>query len=317
MPGPGHEAALTPDRRLALIGIPDTLTRGAVFGRLAGDIAFAPEDDGVLRLAYRLVSPAPTSVRIGSGNSGGESPGFITSRVNVTIGNEAFFMLMEGVASARDIDKALKLGLIDQVVVNLVPVVFGSGRPFFATGGLAETLAALAELWPGPLTAVLPRGNATLRPPLNHRFSLPRIPSLSRAASKSGDGCSGGRSRYLRLRASPPSLSHDAAVLRRLRHERPDANNHASIHVRGSGRRPDGRFTGIAGGTTAATYDPEHSIGDARLNHADRSQQHRQRDRQRGEERCPEVPEQNEQHHDHEDRAEEQVVLDGRNRLVN
>lgn len=40
-----------------------------------------------------------------------ESPGFITSRVNVTIGNEAFFMLMEGVASARDIDKALKLGL--------------------------------------------------------------------------------------------------------------------------------------------------------------------------------------------------------------
>jgi 3-hydroxybutyryl-CoA dehydrogenase len=40
-----------------------------------------------------------------------ESPGFITSRVNVTIGNEAFFMLMEGVASAPDIDKALKLGL--------------------------------------------------------------------------------------------------------------------------------------------------------------------------------------------------------------
>jgi 3-hydroxybutyryl-CoA dehydrogenase len=40
-----------------------------------------------------------------------ESPGFITSRVNVTIGNEAFYMLLEGVASARDIDKALKLGL--------------------------------------------------------------------------------------------------------------------------------------------------------------------------------------------------------------
>ena len=40
-----------------------------------------------------------------------ESPGFITTRVNATIGNEAFYMLMEGVASARDIDKALKLGL--------------------------------------------------------------------------------------------------------------------------------------------------------------------------------------------------------------
>ena len=40
-----------------------------------------------------------------------ESPGFITTRINASIGNEAFFMLMEGVASARDIDKALKLGL--------------------------------------------------------------------------------------------------------------------------------------------------------------------------------------------------------------
>ena len=40
-----------------------------------------------------------------------ESPGFITSRINVLIGNEAFCMLQEGVASAADIDKALKLGL--------------------------------------------------------------------------------------------------------------------------------------------------------------------------------------------------------------
>ncbi len=40
-----------------------------------------------------------------------ESPGFVTSRINVVIGNEAFYMLQEGVASARDIDKALKLGL--------------------------------------------------------------------------------------------------------------------------------------------------------------------------------------------------------------
>jgi len=40
-----------------------------------------------------------------------ESPGFITSRINAMIGNEAFFMLQEGVASPEDIDKALKLGL--------------------------------------------------------------------------------------------------------------------------------------------------------------------------------------------------------------
>ncbi|MBV8082616.1 MAG: 3-hydroxyacyl-CoA dehydrogenase [Candidatus Eremiobacteraeota bacterium] len=40
-----------------------------------------------------------------------EAPGFATSRINAMIGNEAFYMLQEGVASARDIDKALKLGL--------------------------------------------------------------------------------------------------------------------------------------------------------------------------------------------------------------
>jgi 3-hydroxybutyryl-CoA dehydrogenase len=40
-----------------------------------------------------------------------EAPGFITSRVNALIGNEAFRMLEEGIAPPADIDKALKLGL--------------------------------------------------------------------------------------------------------------------------------------------------------------------------------------------------------------
>jgi 3-hydroxybutyryl-CoA dehydrogenase len=40
-----------------------------------------------------------------------ESPGFVTTRINALIGNEAFFLLQEGVADARSIDKALKLGL--------------------------------------------------------------------------------------------------------------------------------------------------------------------------------------------------------------
>lgn len=40
-----------------------------------------------------------------------EFPGFVTSRMNCMIGNEAMNMLMEGVASAEDIDKAIKLGL--------------------------------------------------------------------------------------------------------------------------------------------------------------------------------------------------------------
>ena len=51
-------------------------------------------------------------------------------------------------AGDRDVDvaagqiggQALKLGLIDQIVVNVVPAVFGSGRPFFATGALDEPL---------------------------------------------------------------------------------------------------------------------------------------------------------------------------------
>jgi 3-hydroxybutyryl-CoA dehydrogenase len=40
-----------------------------------------------------------------------EFPGFVTSRMNCLIGNEAMNMLMEGVASAEDIDKVLKYGL--------------------------------------------------------------------------------------------------------------------------------------------------------------------------------------------------------------
>ncbi|MEQ1353543.1 MAG: 3-hydroxyacyl-CoA dehydrogenase NAD-binding domain-containing protein [Candidatus Acidiferrum sp.] len=40
-----------------------------------------------------------------------ESPGFVTTRINALIGNEAFAMLEAEVASAKDIDKALKLGL--------------------------------------------------------------------------------------------------------------------------------------------------------------------------------------------------------------
>lgn len=40
-----------------------------------------------------------------------EFPGFVTSRMNCLIGNEAMNMLLEGVATAEDIDKAMKLGL--------------------------------------------------------------------------------------------------------------------------------------------------------------------------------------------------------------
>jgi dihydrofolate reductase len=44
------------------------------------------------------------------------------------------------VAAGQIGSQALQLGLIHQVVVNQVPVVFGSGRPFFATGTPTEPL---------------------------------------------------------------------------------------------------------------------------------------------------------------------------------
>jgi 3-hydroxybutyryl-CoA dehydrogenase len=62
-----------------------------------------PETIGAIETAARAMGKESVIVK--------ESPGFITTRVNASIGNEAFYMLQEGVASARDIDKALKLGL--------------------------------------------------------------------------------------------------------------------------------------------------------------------------------------------------------------
>lgn len=73
---------------------------------------------------------------------------FDTAPFTFVDGVEKAIAAAKAFAGDRDVDvaagqiggQALKLGLIDQVVVNQVPVVFGSGRPFFATGGLAEPL---------------------------------------------------------------------------------------------------------------------------------------------------------------------------------
>ncbi|BCB02311.1 3-hydroxyacyl-CoA dehydrogenase [Bacillus sp. KH172YL63] len=40
-----------------------------------------------------------------------EFPGFVTSRISALVGNEAFYMLQEGLGSPEEIDKAIKLGL--------------------------------------------------------------------------------------------------------------------------------------------------------------------------------------------------------------
>jgi 3-hydroxybutyryl-CoA dehydrogenase len=89
-------------------------------GRLAGMHFFNPVHKMKLVEIVRALDSAPETVqaidevarRMGKETVlVRESPGFVTSRINAMIGNEAFFMLQEGVASARDIDKALKLGL--------------------------------------------------------------------------------------------------------------------------------------------------------------------------------------------------------------
>ncbi|GAX90159.1 3-hydroxyacyl-CoA dehydrogenase [Effusibacillus lacus] len=56
-------------------------------------------------------------VRAAAGQMGKETvevnefPGFVPGRISALVGNEAMYMLMEGVASAEDIDKAIRLGL--------------------------------------------------------------------------------------------------------------------------------------------------------------------------------------------------------------
>ncbi len=89
-------------------------------GRLAGMHFFNPVHKMKLVEVVKALESAPQTIelieevarRMGKETVlVRESPGFVTSRINAMIGNEAFFMLQEGVASARDIDKALKLGL--------------------------------------------------------------------------------------------------------------------------------------------------------------------------------------------------------------
>ncbi len=66
----------------------------------------------------------------------------------VTDGVESAVAQAREVAGDRIVDvaagdvggQALRLGLIDQVVMNVVPVVFGEGRPFFGRGAGEVTL---------------------------------------------------------------------------------------------------------------------------------------------------------------------------------
>jgi 3-hydroxybutyryl-CoA dehydrogenase len=63
----------------------------------------APETVQAAREVAGALGKQPVVVR--------DSTGFVTSRINVVIGNEAMTLLAEGVAGAEDIDTAIKLGL--------------------------------------------------------------------------------------------------------------------------------------------------------------------------------------------------------------
>jgi 3-hydroxybutyryl-CoA dehydrogenase len=63
----------------------------------------SPETVDLLREAGERMGKEVVVVR--------DVPGFATSRINALVGNEAFRMLEQGVATAEEIDRAIKLGL--------------------------------------------------------------------------------------------------------------------------------------------------------------------------------------------------------------
>jgi 3-hydroxybutyryl-CoA dehydrogenase len=64
----------------------------------------ATSDATITRLAAFSAAIGKTSIVVN------EAPGLTTSRMSALLGNEAMYMLMEGTASAEDIDVALRLG---------------------------------------------------------------------------------------------------------------------------------------------------------------------------------------------------------------
>jgi 3-hydroxybutyryl-CoA dehydrogenase len=68
-------------------------------------VGLRTEESTVDRARAACAAIGKTTVRVA------DRAGFATSRINAMIGNEAFHMLMEGVATAEDIDTALRLAL--------------------------------------------------------------------------------------------------------------------------------------------------------------------------------------------------------------
>ena len=76
------QADVAPANLVAVIPIPDTLRSGPLTRTFTGaaldSIRIPAADAGVLALGYRITSPAPTGIRIGSAVSGSSGPLFLT-----------------------------------------------------------------------------------------------------------------------------------------------------------------------------------------------------------------------------------------------
>jgi 3-hydroxybutyryl-CoA dehydrogenase len=128
-----------PVHRMALVEI--------VVGEATGEDAVAD----ARALAERL-GKDPVVVR--------DAPGFVTSRLGLLLGNEAMRMLEEGVASAQDIDKAMRLGYrhpmgpleladlvgLDARLNNLRSMQEQSGRDDYRPPPILERLVAAGRL---------------------------------------------------------------------------------------------------------------------------------------------------------------------------
>ncbi len=80
-----------------LYPVPTTRVVEVVRGQVTGDAAFQ-----VAKHFARVLGKVPIEVF--------ESPGFVTTRVVLALVNEAMYVVMEGVASAAEVDLAMKLG---------------------------------------------------------------------------------------------------------------------------------------------------------------------------------------------------------------
>jgi 3-hydroxybutyryl-CoA dehydrogenase len=128
-----------PVHRMALVEI--------IVGEATGEDAVAD----ALALAERL-GKDPVVVR--------DAPGFVTSRLGLLLGNEAMRMLEEGVATAPDIDKAMRLGYrhpmgpleladlvgLDARLNNLRSMHEQSGRDDYRAPAILERLVAAGRL---------------------------------------------------------------------------------------------------------------------------------------------------------------------------